>query len=167
MKRTALAVLVALSLPAAATADARLEGHAGRHAPPPAAAPAREELALRRLVARYLDALAQPAERRRLARLEGEVGAAIDRELAEARARLAATRPGPWAGGPRGERAAARAQVARLDALRAEFDALSGRFGRRAAARKEALARELLLVAGMDARRVAPRGPALAQRDWR
>ena len=165
MKRTALAVLVAMSLPAAAAADTRPERRPEHLAPPPVAAPVQEEVALRRLVSRYLEALQQPGERRRVARLEAEVGAAIERELAEARAGLAGARSQPWARGPRHE--AARAQVARLVALRDEFGQLQGRFGRRAVARKEALARELVMVAVREVRRPGPMAPALALHDGR
>lgn len=168
MKRTALAVLVAMSLPAAAAADPRPELRPEHLAPPPVAAPLRQAPALRRLVTRYLEALQQPGERRRVARLEAEVGAAIDRELAEARAFAASVRPEPWSRGPRREvAAAARAQVARLVALRDEFGQLRWRFGRRAVARKEALARELVVVAGLETRRPGPMAPALAMRDGR
>jgi hypothetical protein len=173
MKRTALAVLVALSLPAVAAADVRPERHPEHFAPPPVAAPVREDAALRRLVARYLAALERPGERRRLAGLEAEVGRAIERELAQARARLPG-RSEPWARGARhGAATEARAQVARLVSLRDEFGRLQGRFGRRAVERKEALARELVVVAALESRRpglaglAGLAGPALAWRDGR
>ncbi len=173
MKRTVLAVLAALSVPLAAAADARTERRPELPPPPPAAAPAWQVRGLHRLVDGYLAALERPGEQRRVLRLEAEVARAIDRELTEARLRLAALRPEPrrdwrrdapdrpeWR---RGALAEARAQVERLQALQADFARLQERPGRRAAVRKAALAQELLRLAARDDWR-APSPPALA---WR
>jgi hypothetical protein len=166
MKPIALAVLVALSFPAAAAADARPDRRSDHPAPPPMAAPVRQDLALRRLVDRYAEAAAHPAGRRRLPPLEAELARAFDRELAEARARLAAARREPRPG--RGALAEARAQVERLASLREAFGQLQGRLGRRAVDRKEALARQLVVLASLEPGRPVPLPPpALAWRDGR
>jgi hypothetical protein len=150
MKRTILATLLALSIPAAAAADE----YRPAHQPPPAApatvrADRRDVLELERLLARYDEAAAR-RDRRDLARLEPKLLAAIDGELAEARAAL---RRGDRSGAGRLERrreAQVRADLGRLTALRAEFADLQGRFGWRATQRKQAVVAEVSRLARAD-----------------
>jgi hypothetical protein len=157
MNRTTLAVLVALSFPAAAAASDRFDRGPAYPAAPPVAVRHQEDLGLRRLVASYAQATAAPGWRHRLPALEAELVRAFDREIAEARAGRYASRQGPWS---------RRDRLEQLVSLRAEFSALQGRFARRALERKQVLARQLVQVASLDARyAVLPLPPALAFRD--
>jgi len=171
MKRTnlaGLAALMALSLPAAASADDRFErdGHDRRGpapvwAPAPAPAPgpaSRGERGdvreLRLLVERYDAAMAR-RDRFAMARIEAAVLRALDEEIAEARH----DRQGRWnrGVGPRGE-------LRRLVSLRGELVSLEGRYGWRATQAKRAVAVEVTRIAQADLFR--PSGaPAVAHAD--
>jgi hypothetical protein len=164
MKRLALAVLFALSLPAAAGADDWREPRRAP-APPVLRDDWRDVRQLDRLLARY-DEAAAARDRRAMARLEEKLLAAIDEEIAEAR-RLA-RRPGHGYGYDHGQgydrgdprRAEqARFELSRLMALRGEFAALQGRFGWRATQRKLAVATEVSRLARADLRRGPYAGP--------
>jgi len=162
MKRIALVALFALSIPAAASADPWRER---RPAPaPPAAASFRDDRRdvrdLDRLMARYDEAVSR-RDRRAMERLESRLLAAIDGEIAEARATLrqcSVGRDDRDEHGPSGrsgrveDRRAeqARFELARLTSLRAEFASLQGRFGWRATQRKHAVVAEVSRLAQAD-----------------
>ena len=153
MKRLALAALLALTIPAAASADHWREP---RPAPAPVAGPSlrddRQDLReLRRLMARY-DEAAALRDRRAMARIETRLLAAIDEEIAEARRLF--RKPGHERDGygrqDRRRAEQARDEVSRLISLRAELASLQGRFGYRATQRKRALVAEVSRLAQAD-----------------
>jgi hypothetical protein len=179
MNRTALAVLVALSCPAAALAHDHDERRYDRPAPPPMMARHDQAGDLLRLLASYDEAAASRMGRRRLPWIEAEIARAFDREIAEARAVQVLSWQGERDrdryGGRREERfehaaAPARLRLERLVSLRAEFLRLQGRFGWRAVERKHDLVHELVDVASLQGRYGAPPPPpppAYAYRDHR
>jgi hypothetical protein len=158
MTRIAIAALIALSIPAVGLADERWEHDRGRSghdhradgwsgAPAPAPAPARARLDDRRdlarlqvLLARYEEAISRRAVRAQRM-VEAEILRALDDEIAESRHELRLVRGY--------EVRQARAELARLQALRAELARLAGRPGPRAVERK----RELVVEATRLARR--------------
>lgn len=167
MKRIALAALLALSIPAAASADDRREA---RPLPAPPAettyrADRQDVRELDRLMARYDEAVSQ-RDRRAMARLESRLLVAIDGEIAEARIALRQCTDGRggydgrgWYGrdehGQRGrfeDRRAeqARFELSRLTSLRAEFVDLQSRFSWRATQRKQAVVAEVSRLAQAD-----------------
>jgi len=154
MTRIAIAALIALSIPAVGLADERWEHDRGRsgqdhraHGWSGAPAPARARLddrrdlaRLRGLLVRYEEAVFRRAVRAQRM-VEAEILRALDDEIAESRYELRLGRGY--------EVRQARAELARLQALRAEFAWLAGRHGPRAVERK----RELVVEATRLARR--------------
>jgi hypothetical protein len=172
MNRTALAALIAVTIPVAAVAGDHRPKDRDEHRPaptaqlpaPPPPAPAyrvpappppspwqqvrgddrREVARLERLQEQYRAVVHGWRPPKKVHRLEAEILAAIDGEIAEARA----ASPYAW----RGAGPARRAELSRLVGLRADFASLMGRNGTRAVQRKAALLDEVTRIALADLR---------------